>query len=212
MKKNVLILNVASKLFLDQGYHEISMDMVAKVAGVSKATVYAHFESKEHLFLSVIKKEQEKSTMIYPEIDLIPVVCGKINEETMRAVLRQYLIQCFDYYSNEDVIRVFRILITDASRFPHLFVILRKHFFLQITSKLEDFLIDYYEKKGLSNKAGVRVVAHDIIDMLRGKSLWATLVQDSMKMEFLNNKEKTVDEVLRSSMLLINNFEERNRI
>ena len=39
---------------MEQGYAATSMDNVAAAAGVSKATIYAHFSSKEDLFSAVI--------------------------------------------------------------------------------------------------------------------------------------------------------------
>src|ERR1700760_1757113 len=48
------ILMAARELFLNGGYGSTSMDAVAKHAGVSKSTLYAHFENKEQLFGAVV--------------------------------------------------------------------------------------------------------------------------------------------------------------
>lgn len=48
------ILNAASELFCEKGFSAISMDQVAKQAGVSKQTVYSHFGNKEDLFCAAI--------------------------------------------------------------------------------------------------------------------------------------------------------------
>jgi AcrR family transcriptional regulator len=47
--KNV-ILDVATRLFLEQGYQVVSMDDVAKKCGVTKATVYYYYKTKADLF------------------------------------------------------------------------------------------------------------------------------------------------------------------
>lgn len=57
MDNSTLILDAARRLFLEHGYAATSMDVVAQLAGVSKATVYARFESKEQLFAAVIQRE-----------------------------------------------------------------------------------------------------------------------------------------------------------
>ena len=49
-----LVLDAAFKLFCEKGYDTTSTDEVAQTAGVSKATVYAHFKSKENLLLAVV--------------------------------------------------------------------------------------------------------------------------------------------------------------
>src|ERR1700741_2757697 len=48
------ILYVAKDVFLEMGFERASMDEVASRAETSKRSLYAHFESKEKLFLAVI--------------------------------------------------------------------------------------------------------------------------------------------------------------
>jgi AcrR family transcriptional regulator len=49
------ILWTAKDVFLEMGYERASMDVVAARAQTSKRSLYAHFESKEQLFLAVIE-------------------------------------------------------------------------------------------------------------------------------------------------------------
>jgi TetR/AcrR family transcriptional repressor of mexJK operon len=44
------ILEVARRLFLENGYEGTSMEAIQRAVGGSKATLYAHFPSKERLF------------------------------------------------------------------------------------------------------------------------------------------------------------------
>ena len=53
-QKRFDILYAASHLFLEQGFSSTSMDLVAQRAGVSKQTVYSHFNNKDALFSAVI--------------------------------------------------------------------------------------------------------------------------------------------------------------
>ncbi len=48
------ILLAAKDVFLETGYERASMDAVAARAGTSKRSLYAHFESKDKLFLAVL--------------------------------------------------------------------------------------------------------------------------------------------------------------
>ncbi|MCW2502954.1 MAG: Transcriptional regulator, TetR family [Actinomycetia bacterium] len=48
------ILLVAKDVFLETGYERASMDTVAVRAETSKRSLYAHFESKDRLFLAVL--------------------------------------------------------------------------------------------------------------------------------------------------------------
>jgi len=48
------ILWIAKDVFLEMGFERASMDVVAARAQTSKRSLYAHFESKEKLYLAVI--------------------------------------------------------------------------------------------------------------------------------------------------------------
>ncbi len=63
--KPLQILEAARELFLRDGFSATSMDAVAKLANVSKATVYAHFSSKEELFAAMMESECRRT---WPEI------------------------------------------------------------------------------------------------------------------------------------------------
>jgi AcrR family transcriptional regulator len=54
-ERHGLILAHATEVFGTRGYHNVSMDDVAEHAGISKALVYQHFESKDELYLAVLK-------------------------------------------------------------------------------------------------------------------------------------------------------------
>jgi TetR/AcrR family transcriptional repressor of mexJK operon len=48
--KRDAIMAAAAKLFLSEGFDAVTMDQVAMQAGVSKMTIYSHFDDKETLF------------------------------------------------------------------------------------------------------------------------------------------------------------------
>tara|TARA_B100002049_G_scaffold109303_1_gene80665 strand:- start:649 stop:1290 length:642 start_codon:yes stop_codon:yes gene_type:complete len=55
--KSVLVLDAARALFIEHGFGATSMDAIAARAGVSKATVYAHYASKQALFAATTQRE-----------------------------------------------------------------------------------------------------------------------------------------------------------
>ena len=67
LAKRQAILEAAKNLFLSNGYASTSMDAVAAEAGVSKLTVYSHFNDKETLFTAAVvaKCEEQLPTLIY---------------------------------------------------------------------------------------------------------------------------------------------------
>ncbi len=54
------ILAAATRTFLAGGFGAVSMDTIAREAGVSKATVYAHFAGKEDLFGAMVGRVCER--------------------------------------------------------------------------------------------------------------------------------------------------------
>jgi AcrR family transcriptional regulator len=48
------ILLAAKDVFIEMGFERTSMDVVAARASTSKRSLYAHFESKDKLFLAVV--------------------------------------------------------------------------------------------------------------------------------------------------------------
>ncbi|WP_394239645.1 TetR/AcrR family transcriptional regulator [Vibrio astriarenae] len=52
--KREAILNAAREAFLEYGVDNTSMDKLSAMAGVSKRTVYNHFESKESLVMALL--------------------------------------------------------------------------------------------------------------------------------------------------------------
>ncbi len=54
------ILSSAALLFIEQGYHGLSMRQIAESVGVTKAALYYHFKDKEALFLAILEEYLEK--------------------------------------------------------------------------------------------------------------------------------------------------------
>ncbi|MBL4575765.1 MAG: TetR/AcrR family transcriptional regulator [Opitutaceae bacterium] len=49
------LVEVASKLFYEQGYHRTGIQQIIGVAGIAKGTFYSHFKSKEELGVAWLK-------------------------------------------------------------------------------------------------------------------------------------------------------------
>jgi AcrR family transcriptional regulator len=111
--KAAQIITAAREAFLEQGYDAVSMDTVAKRAGVAKQTVYAHFSSKDALFLAVVKGEQRRMKIALPDLPAdreLPV------REKLILIGRRFL----EGLLNPTVISLFRLAVAEANRFPTL--------------------------------------------------------------------------------------------
>jgi AcrR family transcriptional regulator len=61
------IIEAAYKLFVDQGYHGTSMRQIAKRADLTPASIYNHFESKEQIFVEIVRK-------YHPYHEMLPIL------------------------------------------------------------------------------------------------------------------------------------------
>lgn len=66
LAKKAKILQAATAIFLKMGYHATSMQHIAQEAGVSKLTVYNHFQDKANLFTCAIETSCETSIFANP--------------------------------------------------------------------------------------------------------------------------------------------------
>lgn len=65
------ILQTASRLFYEQGYHVTGINQVIAEAGVSKASFYHHFSSKEELCIAYLhKRHQNWFSWLQQEVEL----------------------------------------------------------------------------------------------------------------------------------------------
>lgn len=62
------ILTTARTLFIEQGYRGLSMSMLARAVGVSKAALYYHFRDKEELFLAILNEPLEKLELLIDQV------------------------------------------------------------------------------------------------------------------------------------------------
>jgi len=96
-KKRRQILEGARKVFHDKGFDGASMNDIARVAGVSKGTLYVYFENKERLFLDLIA--EEKRADLWPIVSLDPEdhdiasILNRFGQEFLRLLSRPYYIK-----------------------------------------------------------------------------------------------------------------------
>ena len=55
----IKLLNSACRLLVERGYHGVGLDEVARDAGVSRQTLYLHFESKAELLVATAQHSDE---------------------------------------------------------------------------------------------------------------------------------------------------------
>ncbi len=141
-QKRQAILDAAVQNFLATGYERTTLEMVAKSAGVSTATVYKHFSTKRALFGGIMERIWET------EVDLANSVDQGADPVAMLTAIAQEYAQLL---RQPQVEALFRVIIAEAPRFPELGEELyyrgkepylkRLHAYLQKESELNRFQI-----------------------------------------------------------------------
>jgi TetR/AcrR family transcriptional repressor of mexJK operon len=100
----------AKKLFAKHGYEGASIDEIARVASVSKPTLYAHFGSKERLFLEILEAAGDNIVAPFfgPETDGRPI------EDVLLDHARTYARVLL----TPEMLALNRLIVAEAHRFP----------------------------------------------------------------------------------------------
>jgi TetR/AcrR family transcriptional repressor of mexJK operon len=114
-RKHKAILDAATEVFYHKGYVGTSMDEVAARAAVSKQTVYKHFADKERLFADIVLRAVGEIDDLFTESALTLHETGDLDGD-LRALGRQFVW----WLMQPDVLRLRRLIISEANRFPEL--------------------------------------------------------------------------------------------
>jgi TetR/AcrR family transcriptional regulator, mexJK operon transcriptional repressor len=106
------ILEVATELFLTEGYGSTSIEAVAGRAGISKRTFYHRFDDKAALFVAVVHRIIEQ---IRPPPE-VPLLEGTTLEEILRRLAGLILRAAL----STQAIALHRLITAESMRFPNL--------------------------------------------------------------------------------------------
>jgi AcrR family transcriptional regulator len=189
-EKTVRILEAAGELFIEQGYGAVSMDQIARAAGVSKATVYAHFESKERLFSAII----QHGCAAYAEA-VVPVVTGFTDmPETLLRVAR--FIE--DFLLAPKTLGIYRVIIAESPRFPELAQAFVEAGPLPFLRLLTEFFQEA-DARGALKVPNPRLAAHQLIWLVRGP----LYLRRMLNVGDLMNGEPGVEDVVEGAVEMV---------
>lgn len=111
-EKRRQILEGAAFVFARDGYEGASMSRIAAAAGVSKGTLYNHFESKAALFAAYVEQACEQHLCrIFTEHQEPADVAAGLNAIGTRMV---------EMMLSELGVTIYRVVIAEAAKFPEL--------------------------------------------------------------------------------------------
>ena len=154
------ILAAAERAFLASGFGAVTMDAIAREAGVSKATVYAHFTGKEALFGAVIAHVSERRYDGFSIEALDP----RDIEASLTTIAHRFL----DLVLAPEVIALNRIIIGEVTRFP----VLAQVFWEAGPERTRQQLETFFRRAGAAGVVAVRdprLAAEQFAALARGE-------------------------------------------
>ena len=165
--KEDAILAAGRSLLLMGGYGSASMDDVARVAGVSKATLYTIFTSKDELFVTLVRGQGRP----VGGADLPEMVC----RDSIRRVLIDYANRIVNILISPPIIASYRTIAAESARSPDL----GRIFYANGPDQLLTGLSDYFGRliaAGLLRDEPQRLLASHFVELTRGDLLTRSLL------------------------------------
>lgn len=195
-RKRKLIVDAATQVFLTHGYDGTSMDDVAALAGVSKPTVYKHFADKERLFYEIVLATTD------PMSDLVGLVDTAFSgtrdlDRDLRAFARQFLRALMQ----PDVLRLRRLVIATAERFPEMGRAWYEHGFERVLTAFASQLEQLTEQQLLAAN-DARMAANHFVGLLLwipiNRAMFTGAVDDQSNAELQHYADEAVRVFLRA--------------
>lgn len=144
------ILDAATEVFLEEGYAAASVDRIVEKSGVSKATIYSYYDSKENIFVDVM---QLQFNSLFLNLD-----SNAYNSEDLEEILLSLGTDLLRIANSPVTLSLFRNIMAESQRFPAL-----AHQFMHESSErvirgiaeiIEKHVPDYSTRIGDTEEAG----------------------------------------------------------
>lgn len=157
------------QVFLQHGYKGTSMDRVAAQAGVSKHTIYNHFQGKEGLFVALIERLVIRHFQVEFGCEL-PIA------DPPEKVLRRMAEILLERMDDPEYIAFIRLMIAESGRFPDL----AQLYMREVICKGDEILTTYF-------KAHPELELPD--PLIAAQIFCGALVSHILRQEVLHGKE-----------------------
>jgi AcrR family transcriptional regulator len=158
--KHQAIQRAGTDVFLRLGYGSASMDLIAAEAGVSKQTVYNHFQSKEALFKAIVANLT--STLMGPLVVRDPA--KSTPEQVLLALGRDFLALML----RPSTLALYRLIVAESARFPELGGAIYAVGAGRLLAMLADYLA-WETRNGRLSVSESELAAEQFVGMLTGR-------------------------------------------
>lgn len=160
------VLEGARAVFMADGFEGASVDEIARVAAVSKATLYSYFPDKRLLFMEVANAEcVRQSKEALDSIDMLA---------PPREVLTQAAHHFLRFLTSTFGLQIFRICVAESDRFPEI----GQRFYASGPAVMRAEMAEYFAKAEARGELKIDdpVLAADQFGELCKADLWPRLI------------------------------------
>ena len=169
-RKHTQILESARTLFLESGFDTTSVDAIARHAGVSKATLYAHFTDKDALLLALVEEdcERRRDPLWMPHDRTIDL------ERDLREIGQRFL----SIFLDDQALAMHRLIMSCAARYPAIAEAFMRAGPDRCDAEVAAFL-RAAKAEGLIDVPNVRLAATQFLMLIQGRLplTWALSLQ-----------------------------------
>lgn len=134
-RKREEIVEIATRAFLQNGYAATSMSAIADIVGGSKATLWAHFASKEELFAAVVDRQVDRFSESLTET--------LIGQSFSLPALHRTAVHFLEALLQPNAVQLFRLVITAGAQFPEV----SEMFYARGPSRLRRYMREFMETR-----------------------------------------------------------------
>jgi AcrR family transcriptional regulator len=183
------ILEAAFAEFSRNGYAMTTLDHIAERAGVTKGTIYVYFESKEHLFISVVRQ------LMKGPLDVLHEMFER-HEGSTADLLREQFSFVYQHFVEDHRRReLVRMLIAEAARFPAL----ADRYHQEIHVPCQDSLMQVIQRgvdRGEIRDSAITKCPLVIVGPIAFVDIWMMMFEDRYPLDLKTYFEAHLDLVL----------------
>ena len=162
-----MILDVASDIFLKEGYASASMSTIAARLGGSKGTLYNYFKSKEELFAAYVQRHCEFHRGQVGQLLL--------EEGEARTVLTHFARRYLRVFTTEQTLQNWRVISAESAKSPEMGRLFYESGPLQGARLLANYLQKAVDRGELKIEDTMRA-AHQLTSLIHGRMIKARLL------------------------------------
>ena len=129
------LISAALEVFVEHGFAATKLDDVARKAGVSKGTLYLYFESKEELFMAVVRET------IVPNIVHAEALMTEFQGDA-KDLFRELIGLWFRQLSSVNMAGISKLMFAEAANFPDL----AQFYHTEVIARGESMMVQLLER------------------------------------------------------------------